>query len=108
MTPDVASRLVGQRLRGSDGRELGAVDSLVLDRDGRARRAVVDWSGFLGIGERQAVAPLERVQVGEGDNRARLGMTCEQLDALPRFGRGRLDETGREQGRGDGLRLGRN
>jgi hypothetical protein len=67
---------------------------------------VVEWGGFLGIGERQAVVPIEQIQLGAGPNdRARLNMTREQLEALPRYDRDNLREYGSRYGWGEGTRL---
>jgi hypothetical protein len=66
----------------------------------------VEWGGFLGIGERRAVVPINQLQFGTGNNdRARLEMTREQLEQLPRYERDRLAEYGTRYGWGEGLRL---
>ena len=80
--------------------------NLLIDNSGRVRAAVVEWGGFLGIGERQAVVPIERIRLGQGGNdRAQLTMTREELEALPRDDRDRVADHGRERGWGEGLRL---
>jgi sporulation protein YlmC with PRC-barrel domain len=98
--------LVGTNVIGANGREAGEVENLLIDRSGQVRGAVVEWGGFLGIGERRAVVPINQLQVGAGnDNRARLEMTREQLEQLPRYERDRLAEYGSRYGWGEGLRL---
>ncbi len=104
MSLEEAGRLVGTNLLGADGRIAGEIDNLVVDRDGRVRGAVVEWGGFLGIGERRAIVPMEGIQFG-ADGRGRLGLTREQLEALPRYERDRLNDLGRQQGLGEELRL---
>lgn len=51
----------------------------------RARSAiavVVEWGGFLGVGTREALVPIERIKLGDGDQCAELTMTKEELEAL--------------------------
>jgi sporulation protein YlmC with PRC-barrel domain len=97
--------LVGTNVVGANGREAGEVRNLLIDSAGRVRAAVVEWGGFLGIGTREAAVPIERIQLGQGNERARLEMTREELEALPRYDRDRVAEYGRERGWGENLRL---
>ena len=98
--------LVGTNVIGANGREAGEIENLLIDRGGQVRGAVVEWGGFLGIGERRAVVPISQIQFGAGNNdRARLEMTREQLEQLPRYERDRLAEYGTRYGWGEGLRL---
>lgn len=104
MSREEAGRLIGTNLLGANGRNAGEIENLVVDRNGRVRGAVIEWGGFLGIGERRAVVSMEAIRF-EADGRGHLGMTREQLDALPRYDRGQLNELGRQQGLGEDLRL---
>jgi sporulation protein YlmC with PRC-barrel domain len=98
--------LVGRNVVGSNGREAGEIRNLLVDNAGRVRAAVIEWGGFLGLGERQAMVPIERIRLGQGeDDHAQLTMTREELEALPRYDRDRIAEYGRERGWGEGLRL---
>jgi sporulation protein YlmC with PRC-barrel domain len=98
--------LVGKNVVGSNGRDAGEIRNLLIDNSGRVRAAVIEWGGFLGLGERQAMVPVERIRLGEGENdRAQLNMTREELEALPRYDRDRIAGYGRERGWGEGLRL---
>ena len=78
-----------------------------MDGTGRVRGAVVEWGGFLGIGQRSAILLMEQIQFG-ADGRGRLSLTREQLEALPRYERDKLNDLGRQQGLGDSLQLLRN
>lgn len=98
--------MVGKNVVGSNGRDAGEVQNLLIDNAGRVRAAVIEWGGFLGIGDRQAMVPIDRIQLSQGGNdRARLNMTREELEALPRYDRDHVADYGRQQGWGDGLRL---
>ncbi|WP_372619822.1 PRC-barrel domain-containing protein [Falsiroseomonas sp.] len=98
--------LIGTDVYGANGREAGEVENLLIDNSGRVRAAVIEWGGFLGIGERRAMVPIERIRLGAaGNDRALLEMTREELEALPRYDRERVADYGRERGWGEGLRL---
>jgi hypothetical protein len=65
----------------------------------------VEWGGFLGLGDKETLVRIDQVQLGPAaDDRARIDLTREQIEALPRFERDRLAEYGRRFGWGDGLR----
>ena len=98
--------LIGTNVVGSNGRDAGEVENLLMDSSGRVRAAVIEWGGFLGIGEREALVPIERIRLGGNQNeRAQLTMTREELEALPRYDRTKVIDYGRERGWGDGLRM---
>jgi sporulation protein YlmC with PRC-barrel domain len=101
-----AQSLVGTNVVGANGKEAGEIENLLIDRSGQVRGAVVEWGGFLGLGERRAVVPFNQIQLGTGNNdRARLELTREQLEQLPRYERDRIAEYGTRYGWGEGLRL---
>lgn len=99
------SNLVGSNVVGANGRDAGEVQNLLIDQQGQVRAAVVEWGGFLGIGSRQAVVPIEQLRFGAEGERVRMDLTREQLERLPRYDSGRVTEYGREQGWGEGVRL---
>jgi sporulation protein YlmC with PRC-barrel domain len=99
------SSLPGTDLIGPDGKKVGEIENLLVDRSGNVRAVVVEWGGFLGIGESQRLVPSDRIQLGErADDRAQISMTREQIEALPRFDRNRLAEYERSYGWGEGTR----
>jgi sporulation protein YlmC with PRC-barrel domain len=101
-----AQSLVGTNVVGANGRDAGEVENLLIDRNGQVRAAVVEWGGFLGIGENRAVVPIDQIQLGAGNNeRARMTLTREQLERLPRYDRNNIAEYGTRYGWGEGLRL---
>lgn len=107
LSREEAGRLIGTNLVGANGQKAGEIENLVVDGTGRVRGAVVEWGGFLGIGQRSAIIPMEQIQFG-ADGRGHLGMTREQLEALPRYEHDKLTDLGQQQGFGDGLQLLRN
>lgn len=88
-----AESLIGTNLRGADDRDAGEVENLLIDGSGQVRAAIVEWGGFLGIGARRAVVPIDQVQLGAAtSDRARLTLSREQLEQLPTYERDKLNE----------------
>jgi len=88
-----ARALIGTDLLGADDRKSGEIDNLLADGSGQVRAAVVEWGGFLGLGQKKAVVPIDNIRLGATDSdRARLTMTREQLEQLPAFDRDKLAE----------------
>lgn len=91
LTFDRARGLIGTDLIGADDRKTGEIDNLLADGNGQIRAVVVEWGGFLGVGQKKAVVPLENIRLGAAENdRARLTLTREQLEALPAYDRDKL------------------
>jgi sporulation protein YlmC with PRC-barrel domain len=100
-----ATNLVGTDVAGPDGKKLGEIENLLVDRNGQVRAMVLEWGGFLGIGDREVLVPMDQIQLGSGnDDQARTSLTREQLEKMPRFDRNRLSEYGRENNWGEGTR----
>ncbi|HYF08973.1 MAG TPA: PRC-barrel domain-containing protein [Acetobacteraceae bacterium] len=96
--------LVGQNVVGANNQNAGEVEDLLIDRNGQVRAVVIEWGGVFGIGARRAAVPIESLQFGGPNDRVRLNMTREQLEALPRYDRSAIDNYARERGWGDGVR----
>ena len=99
------SSLIGTDLIGPSGDKVAEIENFLVDRNSQVRAVVTEWGGFLGIGEHEALVPVDRIQLGAADgDRARTSLNREQLEKLPPFDRDRLADYGREHGWGDGLR----
>jgi sporulation protein YlmC with PRC-barrel domain len=68
------------------GNELGDVEDVLIGPNNQ-NFLVVAYGGFLGLGERRVVLPLDRFQV-QNDRLVIQGMTEDQLRALPAYTRG--------------------
>lgn len=75
-------------LRNLQNEDLGEVSDLVIDlTDGIVRHAIVDFGGFLGLGETSVAVPWQQIQLSQDQNEDRLILdaTGEQLDQAPRI-----------------------
>jgi len=58
----LASNWLGQEIYDSQGESIGEIDDILFDQSGRAESAVIDVGGFLGVGAREVLVPLDQVQ----------------------------------------------
>ena len=65
------------------GNQLGEVEDVLIGPNNQTY-LVVGYGGFLGIGERKVVLPLDRFQL-QNDRLIVMGMTEDQLKALPAY-----------------------
>lgn len=77
----VASFL-GRTVHGSEGEEIGTIDSLVTD--GNDIYAVITYGGFLGLGARMVAIPTSMLSVSD-DRQAFIarGLTQQDVEAMP-------------------------
>jgi putative membrane protein len=64
----MASDLRGTRVYGSNDENVGSIDDIVLDRNGRIVAVVVGVGGFLGIGEKNVAIPFEAIEIRQQGN----------------------------------------
>ena len=57
-----APKLIGVGVYGSDGKEIGKIDDLLMDHNGAAQTAVIGVGGFLGIGKKDVGVPFSAIQ----------------------------------------------
>lgn len=61
-----AEQLIGKSVYNASGERVGEIDEIVVNRNSRATAAVVGVGGFLGVGEKKVVVPLDSMRV-QGD-----------------------------------------
>ena len=80
-----ASDLIGKKAYGSGGQEIGSINDLVIDNNGRVLAAVIDVGGFLGMGEHSVALNWDQLKINPGNDRVTVGMTKDQLKAAPEY-----------------------
>lgn len=108
----LASNLIGTTVRGSADENIGEINDILLDRQGKAVGVVIGVGGFLGIGEKDVAVPFETIQVMRDPNNERnmrftVASTKEALKQAPEFQRmgsraGSTATTGSDRGSGTG------
>ena len=81
----LASDLLGATVMTPNGEDLGKLDDLIVDREGKVQGAVLSVGGFLGIGDKRIAVPWQTVQQGGPDWPLVVAMGKDQLEAAPEF-----------------------
>jgi len=96
-----ASKLIGVNVYNQQNEKLGEINELILSPNGQIAGAVIGVGGFLGMGERDVMVPLNQLRFAnegsattgsarDGDrkwypDRAVLNATKDQLKQMPEF-----------------------
>jgi sporulation protein YlmC with PRC-barrel domain len=79
--------ILGKRVQGAQGEDLGRVVDVLADANGRVRVAIVDFGGFLGVGDRRIAVdwPLLRFNPDQRDPSLLLSVSREKLKETPEY-----------------------
>ena len=81
-----ASDLIGSKVEGVDGKNLGSIKDLVIDpQDGDIQYAVLDFGGFAGIGDKYFAVPWQALQMDQDKKRLALDLHKKDLKDAPGF-----------------------
>ena len=81
-----ASELIGMKVQGTDGKNLGDIKDLVINPDdGAIDYAVLDFGGFLGIKDKYFAIPWDALQVASGKDKILIDATKRDLKNAPGF-----------------------
>ena len=81
-----ASELIGMKVEGTDGKNLGKIRDLVIDPEGgEIEYAVLDFGGFLGIGDKYFAVPWDALTKTENGKKIDLDTTKRDLKKAPGF-----------------------
>jgi sporulation protein YlmC with PRC-barrel domain len=78
-----AEKLIGRTIENANGDNVGEVESVVIDQDGKVRYIIVGVGGFLGIGEKNVALEWEDLTISENGEKVVTAATKDQLAALP-------------------------
>jgi sporulation protein YlmC with PRC-barrel domain len=79
--------ILGKRVRGAKGEDLGRVVDVLVDASGRVRTAIIDFGGFLGVGNHRVAVdwPLLRFNPDGSDPSLLLSLAPEKLRTAPEY-----------------------
>jgi hypothetical protein len=77
--------VLGKEVRSSAGENLGRIVDLLVDQTGQVRAAMIDFGGFLGVGNRRIVVDWAALHFAPADQRDHitLDLTRDQMRAAP-------------------------
>jgi sporulation protein YlmC with PRC-barrel domain len=91
--PYGVTEIVGTQVRNPEGEELGKIDDLVFDTEGRISFAIVGYGGFLGMRQNLVAVPVNSLSYVEGQpSHFVLNATREKIESAPLFSRKTLDD----------------
>jgi len=96
--PYDATEIIGTQVKDSQGEEVGKIDDLVFDEEGRISFAVIGYGGFLGMGQNLVAVPVNSLSNAEELRHFVLDATKEKIQAAPLFSKKTLDEPGWAEG----------
>jgi sporulation protein YlmC with PRC-barrel domain len=70
---------------GSDGKKIGEVDHVLGDSTNTPKAVAVNAGGFLGMGTREVVFPLDKLQKGTDAKKLQTSMTKDEIKALDQW-----------------------
>lgn len=85
--PVAVMSILGKRVKGPRNEDLGRVVDVLADATGRVRIAIIDFGGFLGVGDRRIAVdwPLLRFTPDATDPSLLLSVGLDQLKAAPEY-----------------------
>lgn len=112
-----ASNLKGMDVVNTKGEEIGDIGDIVIDlNSGRVHAAVLEFGGFLGIGEKNYAFPISELKAGQERNQVVLDVDKQALESRDGFAKGQwpgMDDQfwgrvdGRKAGAGSGAQSGK-
>jgi hypothetical protein len=87
MAPEDAEAILGQRVTGPDGKDVGRLVDVLVDANGQPQAAVIDFGGFMGVGNRKVAVHWSTLHFSPADPKRKvtLDMTQDQIKAAPEF-----------------------
>jgi hypothetical protein len=78
--------VLGQEVIGPDGKSLGRIIDVLVDQGGHPLAAVVDFGGFMGLGNRRIAVDWKNLKFDPtGQHPVAINLTPEQLKAAPEY-----------------------
>jgi hypothetical protein len=79
--------LLGKKVKGPTGEDLGLVVDVLVDADGQPRAAVIDFGGFLGVGSRKIAIAWKALDFGPLGRAGTVGLGLDraQIAAAPEY-----------------------
>ena len=84
--------VLGRQVRSIAGEDMGRVVNVVVDQSGQVRAAIIDFGGFLGVGNRKIAVDwnaLHFATTATKDDQITLDLTRDQVKAAPEYKEGR-------------------
>ena len=83
--------VLGREVRSLKDENMGRIVDIIVDLSGQVRAAVIDFGGFLGVGNRKIAVDWSILRFGSGEKPARVvvELAPDQLKAAPEYKEGK-------------------
>jgi PRC-barrel domain len=85
--PEQAVPILGHPVTDADGKELGHLVDVLVDEQGQPQAAVIDFGGFMGVGDRKIAVEWAALHFAPADPKRTitLVLTPDQIKAAPEY-----------------------
>jgi hypothetical protein len=85
--PQDAEAILGQRVTDPEGKDVGRLVDVLVDANGQPQAAVIDFGGFMGVGNRKIAVHWSALHFNPADanRKVALDMTPDQIKDAPEF-----------------------
>jgi len=90
LAPGEAAGVLGAQVVSAKGEQLGRIIDVLVDQRGHPRAAVIDFGGYMGIGNRKIAVDWKSLHfaAGKPDSPVVLDLTADQIKATPDYKEG--------------------
>jgi hypothetical protein len=87
VAPELAEAILGLRVDDSAGKDIGRLVDVLVDANGQPQAGVIDFGGFMGVGNRKVAVHWSTLHFNPGDpkHKVTLDMTPDQIKDAPQF-----------------------
>ena len=86
MTPGDLSRLVGVSVNNAEGKIVGRVEAIHVNKDGTVRNVIAGIGGFLDVGDRDVALDWDKLEISGGPRKSiTVKASTAELKAMPKF-----------------------
>jgi sporulation protein YlmC with PRC-barrel domain len=80
-----AKKMMGMDVINSNDENIGELEDIALDSNGKAEYAIVSVGGFLGVGDKLIAVPYEELRMNQNDEKIVLDVTKDRLEQANEF-----------------------
>lgn len=87
VAPEDAEAVLGQRVADPEGNEIGRLVDVLVGANGQPQAAVIDFGGFMGVGNRKIAVHWSALQFSPSDPKYKVALeiTPDQIKTAPEF-----------------------
>jgi sporulation protein YlmC with PRC-barrel domain len=89
-----ATSIIGDKVENNKGDNLGKIKDIMLDiREGKIEYVVIEYGGFLGVGEKLFAVPFRSLELDTANHQFILNKSKETFEKAPGFDKDHWPET---------------